>query len=123
VSAIHLVLPLPPKGCSPNDRPAHWSQQRRVMREYKHQVEMEARRIPASQRPGWERAETRAVFYFATNRRRDEDNAAASLKAAWDGIAAAGIVANDAGLTHRRPELRVDPERPRVELTLTPLEP
>lgn len=118
---IRLTLPLPPKGCSPNGR-GHWSTKAKAIAEYRNRAEMEARRrIPAGERPKWERAETAAVFYFATDRRRDEDNAAASLKAAWDGIAAAGIVANDAGLTHTRPVLLLDRENPRVEITLRPL--
>lgn len=118
---IRLTLPLPPEGCSPNDR-VHWRTKAKAVREYRSRAAAEGRRIPASKRPRWERAETEVVFYFAVRRRRDEDNAAARLKPAWDGIADAGIVVNDSGLTHGKPRFEIDREWPRVEITLRPLE-
>lgn len=42
-------------------------------------------------------------------RRRDRDNLLASLKAAFDGIADAGLVENDAGLTHLPVHIVIDP--------------
>ena len=113
---LPLTLPLPPKALSPNAR-GHWGAKARAVAGYRQRAYMVACvEVPASKRPGWERAETRVVFYLPDRRRRDMDNLAASLKAAWDGIADAGIVQNDSGLYHHPPEMRVDKANPRVEI-------
>jgi hypothetical protein len=71
----------------------------------------------------WELAEVSATFYHATERRRDQDNAMGSLKAAYDGIVDAQLVVDDdyAHLRRGSPEFRTDKEFPRVELTITRL--
>ena len=61
----------------------------------------------------------RCVFFWGTRRKRDKDNALASLKAAFDGLVDAGIVADDVGLTHEPVEFRTSRDRPRVEITVT----
>ena len=37
----------------------------------------------------------------------------------WDGIADAGVVADDVGLTHEPVQMLVDRKNPRVEITIT----
>jgi len=56
-------------------------------------------------------AELAPVFVFHVSRRRDRDNLAASLKAARDGIADAGLVANDTDIRNVDPEIVVDKTR------------
>ena len=119
---LKITLPLPPVALSPNVR-RHWAVKARAASEYRAMAMAEVlRTIPASKRPRWIHAETQAVFYYGANRRRDGDNAGASLKPAWDGIADAGVVVNDSGLRHMPPVLKVDRINPRVELIIKPTE-
>jgi crossover junction endodeoxyribonuclease RusA len=69
----------------------------------------------------WEKASCKAVFYHKNKRRRDEDNAKGSLKAAFDGVVDAGLLPDDESshLTHEPPEFKIDKMYPRVELTFT----
>jgi crossover junction endodeoxyribonuclease RusA len=119
---ITITLPLPPKELSPNAR-VHWAKKAGTTKKARALAWGEARALgwPNRKLLPWLRAQTQAVFYFPTERDRDQDNAAASLKPYWDGIADAGVVLSDAGLVHLPPRLLVDRERPRVELTLRPL--
>lgn len=57
-------------------------------------------------------------FFHATKRRRDKDNALASLKAAFDGMADAGLVSDDSELTYQPVEMHIDRDAPRVELEI-----
>jgi crossover junction endodeoxyribonuclease RusA len=68
----------------------------------------------------WEKASVTPVFYFPNERRRDEDNAIASLKAAYDGIVDAGLLPDDdhKHMQRERPEFKIDKRHPRVELTI-----
>jgi hypothetical protein len=64
------------------------------------------------------------VFYFPNDRRRDEDNAIASLKAAYDGVVDAGLLSDDdhKHMQRERPEFKIDRKHPRVELIIERLE-
>lgn len=118
--ALLVVLPLPPKQLAPNWRSrSHWPKVR-ALKSYRHEAKVETLKAvgPKSLRLYWTHAVTQATFYFKVNRRRDDDNLSASLKAAWDGIADAGVVINDAGFTHMPPLVFTDKRRPRVELKL-----
>lgn len=118
---ITITLPLPAKELSPNAR-VHWAKKGRAVRVQRTGADVRARMaMDFKEPPQWERAELQATFYLPDRRRRDADNLAASLKAQLDGIADAGVVANDAGFTHLPPRLLVDRENPRVELTIRPL--
>lgn len=70
--------------------------------------------------PRWGSATVQAHWYFKANRLHDDDNLIAWLKSTCDGIADAGIVANDRGFTHLKPIVGVDAKDPRVVLTITP---
>ena len=60
------------------------------------------------------------VFWFSkTVRTQDADNLLGRLKSTFDGIADAGIVANDRGITHLPPVQTKDATNPRVELVIT----
>lgn len=69
----------------------------------------------------WERASVRAVFYHKTKRRRDDVNALASLKSAYDGVVLAGLIPDDdrEHLRTEGAEFAIDKEWPRVELIFT----
>jgi Holliday junction resolvase RusA-like endonuclease len=72
----------------------------------------------------WDYVEVQTVFYYKDKRRRDPDNALASLKAAFDGIVDAGLVKDDDWDSMRRlpPIRKVDRQCPRVELIVTHVE-
>ena len=110
---IGVVLPLPDRRLSPNSRVC-WQAKARSVKAYRAFSFSLAQRYPQR----WKAASAEATFYFRDKRRRDRDNLLASLKAAFDGIAAAGVVEDDADLTHLPVRVEVDRENPRVEIIL-----
>jgi crossover junction endodeoxyribonuclease RusA len=110
-----VTIPYPPTILNPNGR-GHWSQRYRAQQAQKQAAELAVLRTRRA--PRWETAETQAVFFVPRARPMDGDNAAATLKGAWDGVAAAGVVTNDRGMIHQPPTFAVDVDRPRVELTI-----
>lgn len=122
VEEFKVTLPLPHSALSPNARPHHFALSN-AKAAAKQGAFLRARAaLPLGGKPPrWEAAEAEAVFYHAQKRGRDGDNALASLKAAYDGIAMAGIVANDKGIRHLPVRFEIDPANPRVEVTLRPL--
>lgn len=121
--AVIIVLPLPAKVLSPNcpvgsiggrhAKAAASKRYRRLAREA-----VEAERIETAP---WGRVEVQAAFYHGTKRERDQDNAMASLKAAYDGIVDAGLVTKDdySHMKRGSPEFLMDRRFPRVVLTIT----
>jgi crossover junction endodeoxyribonuclease RusA len=115
-----FTLPLPPKALSPNAR-VHWRPKAAAVAAYRRTAKVAGAFVPASQRPAWSEAVAQLTFYLPDRRRRDRDNLAASMKAAFDGLVDAGILADDAGLHHEPVRMEIDRERPRVEITIRPL--
>ncbi|MDH3719353.1 MAG: hypothetical protein OES79_14635 [Planctomycetota bacterium] len=118
-----ITLPLPPKGLSPNDR-MHWAWKAAAVKKYRSwsaavtRTEIACSLETCLEIP-WKAAKVQPVFYFKDRRRRDRDNLAASLKAAYDGLVDAGLLVDDEGLVPLPPEIGVDKDNPRVELILT----
>jgi len=83
---------------------------------------MEAERIETLP---WPKCSVKASFFNKEKRRRDEDNAIGSLKAAYDGLVDAGLVADDdhAHMRRESPEFYVDRDWPRVMLSITRIDP
>jgi Holliday junction resolvase RusA-like endonuclease len=69
----------------------------------------------------WKVISVKATFFFKTDRRRDQDNAVGSIKAAYDGIVDSGLVSDDDYESMKRgmPEFFVDKANPRVMLEIT----
>ena len=91
----------------------HWAKTRKML--LKMTAEMQA--LATSHRlPRFERGEVRVVYYFRTNRRRDQDNY--TPKQLLDAMRKAGILADDnADVLRLLPvEFQVDKERPRTEV-------
>ncbi len=113
VAEMQVTLPLPPATLSPNARVV-WQVKARVTKQYR------ALAHGACYQQGyrWSAATAQATFYHRDKRRRDRDNLLASLKSAFDGIAAAGVVVDDANITHLPVRCEVDRENPRVEIRI-----
>ena len=120
---IRIILNLPVRVLSPNctiatvgGRFAKASATKRYRKVAREAIEAECiETMP------WPVVTVCAVFYFATNRRRDQDNAMGSLKAAYDGIVDSGLVVDDDYEHMKRgvPEFFIDKKSPRVELTIS----
>jgi crossover junction endodeoxyribonuclease RusA len=118
-TSLTFTLRMPPRELSPNAR-AHWRVKAAATKSYRLAGYLAGCRVLASERPGWVEAVAQVTFWLPDRRRRDRDNLAASLKAAFDGLVDAGILADDAGLHHAPLRLEVDARWPRVEITITP---
>lgn len=118
-AAIVVEMPLPRRELSPNGR-VHWRVRSKAVHAYRTLAWARASSaLGGKPAPRWKRAVARAAFFLpADGRKRDQDNLSASLKAAYDGIADAGIVENDSGLSHERALFAVDGKKPRVEITI-----
>lgn len=116
---MRIVLRPPPKELSPNARGGHPAKKARPVREYRQHAWAEARRngVP----PHFLRARVQVTYYAATDRGRDGDNFLATMKPAFDGIADAGVVANDKQMVHEPVRFEIDRKYPRVEIEITPL--
>ena len=117
--SVTVILPLPNKILSPNAR-SHWRA--------KHGATKRARKLACDALLAlevdtipWDAVEATESFYFSTNRRRDERNQVAMLKAYYDGFVDAGLCPDDDldTLTHGKPSFHLDKQSPRVEITLT----
>ena len=119
--ALTFQLPLPDRRLSPNAR-SHWAIKARMVKAARGAARVEALRVldgrPA---PRWGRATLQpAVFLGPKNRQPDPDNLLASLKSYIDGLADAGIVANDKDLWPERPTFSRVTKFPRIEITILP---
>jgi crossover junction endodeoxyribonuclease RusA len=116
-----LVLRLlwPPPELSPNAR-VHWGTKKRATEKYRQDCYLVVRETWAQ---GWIPvcSTAKVVFVVPDKRRRDLDNAMASMKAAWDGLVDAGLLVDDDSkhLKLAAPEMRVVKGQKYVEVTLT----
>tara|TARA_R110000868_G_scaffold397497_1_gene670217 strand:+ start:67 stop:444 length:378 start_codon:yes stop_codon:yes gene_type:complete len=90
---IVIELPLPHKNLSPNSR-CHWAAKARSVAKARSDARIMATQAKLPSCP-WAKATIRFEFTFRTNAKHDDDNLAASCKSYRDGIADAGIVADD----------------------------
>ena len=121
--AFTITLPLPSKILSPNCRPGSIGSRFMEAAATKKYRKLAKEAVEAEQinSAPWLQARVDASFYFKIKRRRDDDNAMGSIKAAYDGIVDAGIVTDDdpKHMERTRPALYVDRLCPRVVLTIT----
>jgi Holliday junction resolvase RusA-like endonuclease len=68
----------------------------------------------------WRTATITVHWFSRTRTRPDADNALASLKAAFDGLVDAGVLADDREVTFAPIRFAVDKADPRVEITVEP---
>ena len=121
---LSVTLPLPSRALNPNTR-THWAVKAKAVQVYRGEAKTVTRvaiREAGLDVPPWGDVEimVRATFWFRVNRRRDRDNAQASLKSALDGIADA-VGVDDVRFVMFPVSLLVDSDDPRVEIVLSPI--
>lgn len=123
MSALTFQLPIPARELSPNAR-CHWSRKAKAVTAARVAAACEANRVLFDSKtytpPKWSKARCKAVLYHTRAVTPDPDNFIASLKPYLDGLADAGIVANDRELWPERPEYVRVKRLPRVEITIEP---
>ena len=120
-----ITLPLPHKSLSPNytvgSRGARLG---KAAKTKKYRTDSHSAAYAAMRnrdivfQPNWKEATAHVTFYWPTRRRRDKDNADASLKAAWDGFVDAGLLKDDVGLTRLPTKFEYDKVQPRVVIEI-----
>jgi hypothetical protein len=118
MNTITITLPLPRNGLTPN-RAAQGGHRMMLAKGaradgFKCAYAALNRRNP----PRWAKASATITRYGPTKQHPDRDNLIASLKHYIDGVADAGIVANDKGLSFAEPVFAVDKADPRIEITV-----
>lgn len=120
---LTVVLRIPDRDLHPNAR-VHWGKKQRLTREARQRACIAAKDAIGSHKlfrgeaPWWERAEVWITFYFPDKRRRDADGLLSWCKAYLDGIADAGVVANDSGLSFQPVGTEIDRETPCVRFLI-----
>lgn len=105
--SLSLWLDMPPAALSPNAR-THWARKHRAFQKYKGDCISRVRDARWQYVHGcehqriehglpWDQATATVQFVVTTNRRRDVDNAMASLKACFDAMSGL-LVRDDSGL-------------------------
>jgi Holliday junction resolvase RusA-like endonuclease len=114
--SVTVYVKIPAPELAANSR-AHWRTKHRAFQEAKRSTHILAS-AECNLRPQWRHAISRITWYSATAMHPDPDNALHALKAAFDGIVAAGILVDDRGLRHEPITFRKDFQNPRVEITI-----
>lgn len=115
---MKFTLPIPHKSLSPNAR-VHWATKAKHTRTFRRLAYATAiMSLWGTIKTKWPAATIQMTFFWPTNRRRDKDNADASMKAARDGFADAGIVVNDCAFVTLPSVFAVDKNNPRVEVEI-----
>lgn len=116
MKTITITLDLPPRELHPNARP-HWARKHKATKKYRGYAGIMGRTV------GTRFVKARLdLAYFAKDGRglkADSDNLTSWFKAGRDGLADAGLVANDQDFEVGGVTVQVDKARPRVEVTLT----
>jgi len=120
---VSIILPLPPRILSPNCPPGTRGgrfARAAASKKYK-RLACEAARAEQIESAPWEKATIQATFFHKTERRRDDINHMAMLKAAYDGLVEAGLLFDDDSkhLTTLPATFEIDREDPRVMLTVS----
>ena len=120
---MKVTLTLPPRDLSPNRR-VHWGARSRAVKAHRGEAFLMTRQAMSGVDKGghwWAKAGSDILimptFFYRVKRRRDRDNAQASLKAALDGIAEA-LGVDDSRFIMAPATLLVDATDPRVEVVL-----
>jgi Holliday junction resolvase RusA-like endonuclease len=120
MKSLTITIPHPPLPCRPNSR-THWRKKAQAVKAYRIQAFAYANAVLAAyghKPPRWDKARVRVVWRCTKRIYPDPDNIIASLKAAFDGLADAGVVSDDKGLWPERPIVETGRHWPEVEITV-----
>jgi hypothetical protein len=121
---LTLQLPLPDPALRSNGSFGNAWVYRNAFRKAKAQAVAEAERVLTDAGmvpPRWDKVAAVVTQYHITPQRLDPDNLIAACKAYFDGIAAAGLVANDKNLFPDRPRFERVAKFPRIEISISPI--
>lgn len=104
MDSITIDLPHPPRILHPNARP-HYMARAKATKMYRHLSKVMALEASGGSQL-WEAATVKVIATYKDARRRDRDGILSSLKAAFDGLADAWVVLNDADFTYEPVEIR-----------------
>ena len=121
--SVLIVLPLPSGLLSPNHTGGSFGgrmQKMRAIKSYRAKARAAAEEQGVESGP-WERATVSVTFFHGQKRRRDDVNALASLKPAYDGLVDARLLVDDdhEHLVTLGCRFEIDRKAPRVELLVT----
>lgn len=118
--SVLVVLPLPHSCLSPNRPPGSIGGRMKKAAAAKRYRCLAKEAAEAEGAGPWERATISAAFFHRQKRRRDDVNALASLKSAYDGLVDAGLLVDDDAehLTTLPATFAIDRDHPRVELRI-----
>lgn len=96
--SVEFVFTMPPEELAPNFRSrSHWPKTR-AFAAYKYEVYVEALRQQGGRKaPLAPPVTAHTTFCYRVKRNRDDDNQLSSLKALFDGLVWAGVLAKDDG--------------------------
>ena len=114
---FELRIPRPPKSQSPNSR-AHWRPRALDKKEYRETVEMLARNKAEGRDLKISKCKIVSHWIFKRKARRDSDNLIGSLKAAFDALTRAGVLADDYEVEHGHPQQVVARDSPEEYVVL-----
>jgi len=119
--SITITIPIPHRSLSPNAR-THWATKAKKVKAARTGATFLAKNQVIYKNQRWTNAISTVVWYAKTATHPDPDNALAMLKPYFDGLADAGVLANDRNLAHNPIRFEKDKANPRVELTITKIE-
>jgi Holliday junction resolvase RusA-like endonuclease len=119
-AGICIDLPHPPAALRPNTR-AHWAKKAQDVKLYRARAAAEARIVCGGNAPRWKSATAEIIWHSKTLKHPDPDNIIASLKAAFDGLQEAGVIANDKGLRIESTTIVTKHPWPGVSIIVRPL--
>ena len=114
---VVISITLPCLALSPNGR-VHWGAKQRATRQQRMAAwGLTLQAIGRNDAPRWTAATVKVTYFYKVHGTRDRDNALAKLKAAFDGMADAGLVVNDSAFTYLPVgESEIDRRNPRVQI-------
>ncbi len=104
MDSITIDLPHPPRILHPNARP-HYMAKAKATKAYRMGAKAAALAAGGDSQL-WPAATVKVIATYKDARRRDRDGILSSLKAAFDGLADAWVVLNDADFTYEPVEIR-----------------
>lgn len=126
MNTITIIVAVPTRTLCANGR-VHWGTLSAAKKQARNSAKIhaiEAVMAVSDDAPNWKKATVSVKAFFRDKRSKwDRDNFIGSLKATLDGIADAGVIENDRGVSWGDVDLSgIDKTNPRVELTFQAIE-